>query len=59
MRRNFGRILQQQAQNCKTKKLGEHVLPMLYKKNILEQGAIGGKKGKTVLFLSMKVKMFG
>lgn len=35
------------------------VLSLLYKKNILELGEMGGKKGETVLFLSMKVKMFG
>lgn len=29
------------------------------KKYILELGAMGGKKGETLLFLSMKVKMFG
>lgn len=32
---------------------------MLYKKNILEPDEMGGMKGETVLFLSMKVKMFG
>ncbi len=29
------------------------------KKNILELDEMGGKKGETVLFLSMEVKMFG
>lgn len=32
---------------------------MFYKKNILELGEMEGKKGETLLFLSMKVKMFG